>query len=272
MVVGASEKQSIREAIEHLLARKREMRPLFLVPARPMKVLCRYTWRQYWLGEKEEGRTHVVDKSVLGSVALGLERAEEGLLGTEDLNGRGGVLGQVGEGSSVADEASSDRVADEGGEVGRDETHLLAEVKLEALAVGEEVDDAGGKVGNVEVVDGGDVGSHRGACGVEDIARERVVVLEDLGKAVERLLRKRRLVADELDHARVLVVVGDEADEFGEVPAVPLAHAHRERVDVLVELVEECDRLDDHVVRAVHVELHLGARVGVSKSDRKSVV
>lgn len=40
MVVGASEKQSIREAIEHLLARNLEIRPLFLVAARPMKVLC----------------------------------------------------------------------------------------------------------------------------------------------------------------------------------------------------------------------------------------
>jgi hypothetical protein len=40
LVEGASEKQSILEAMEHLLARKREMRPLFLVPARPMKVDC----------------------------------------------------------------------------------------------------------------------------------------------------------------------------------------------------------------------------------------
>lgn len=212
----------------------------------------------------------MVDESVLGGVTLGLEGAEEGLLGSEDLDGRGGVLGQVGEGPSVADEASSDRVADEGGEVGRDEAHLLAEVELETLAVREEVDDASGKVGDVEVVDGGDVGSHRRARGVEDVARERVVVVEDLGEAVERLLRERRLVADELDDASVLVVVGDEADEFGEVPPVPFAHAHRERVDVLVELVEECDRLDDHVVRAVHVELHLGARVGVSKSELRA--
>ena len=32
------EKQSMREAMEHLLARKREIRPLCLGPARPMKV------------------------------------------------------------------------------------------------------------------------------------------------------------------------------------------------------------------------------------------
>ena len=31
-------KQSMRDAMEHLLARYREIRPLFLAPARPMKV------------------------------------------------------------------------------------------------------------------------------------------------------------------------------------------------------------------------------------------
>merc|ERR1712108_79264 len=35
---GSSEKQSMRQAIEALLAKKREIRPLFLAAARPMKV------------------------------------------------------------------------------------------------------------------------------------------------------------------------------------------------------------------------------------------
>ena len=36
--MGTSEKQLIREAILHLFARYREMRPMFLAAARPMKV------------------------------------------------------------------------------------------------------------------------------------------------------------------------------------------------------------------------------------------
>ena len=36
--MGTSEKQSIHEAILHLFARYREMRPMFLAAARPMKV------------------------------------------------------------------------------------------------------------------------------------------------------------------------------------------------------------------------------------------
>ena len=37
-LVGTSEKHSVREAVLHLFARYREMRPLFLAAARPMKV------------------------------------------------------------------------------------------------------------------------------------------------------------------------------------------------------------------------------------------
>ena len=209
----------------------------------------------------------MVDETVLGRVALGLEGAEEGLLGTEDLNGRGRVLGQVGERTGVRDQAGSDRVADQGGQVGRDDAHLFREVTLQALAVVVQVNDAGGKVFDVEVVDFGNVGSHRGARGVEDVAREGLVVVEQLGEGLEDLVGELRLVAEEVAHFRVLVVVGHDADEFGEVPAVPLADAHRKRVDVLVELVEQRDGLDDHVVGPVHVELDLGARVGVAETE-----
>jgi len=41
-------------------------------------------------GTADEGR--MVDQTVLGRVTLGLERTEQGLLGSEDLDGRGRVL------------------------------------------------------------------------------------------------------------------------------------------------------------------------------------
>lgn len=44
-------------------------------------------------------------------------------------------------------------------------------------------------------------------------------------------------------------------------------HAHREGVDVLVQLVQETDGLDDHVVHAVHVELHFGPGVAVAEAQ-----
>ena len=48
---------------------------------------------------------------------------------------------------------------------------------------------------------------------------------------------------------------------------VPLPHPHREGVDVLVQLVEQSDALDDHVVRSVDVELDLAPGVGVTQTQ-----
>ena len=49
------------------------------------------------------------------------------------------------------------------------------------------------------------------------------------------------------------------ANEEKRVSIIPNAHA--ERVDVLVDLIEQADGLDDHVVDTMHVELDLGTRV-----------
>lgn len=46
-----------------------------------------------------------------------------------------------------------------------------------------------------------------------------------------------------------------------------LPNAHGERVDVFVQLIQQRNRLDDHVVHPVHVELHFGSRVAVAKTQ-----
>ena len=54
-----------------------------------------------------------------------------------------------------------------------------------------------------------------------------------------------------------LEIVLDIVLEFREVPTVPLTHTHSKSVDVFVKLVQECNRLNDHVVSAARVELDL---------------
>jgi len=54
-------------------------------------------------------------------------------------------------------------------------------------------------------------------------------------------------------HFGVDDVVGHDLGHLREVPAVPLAHAHRVRVQLLVKVVQQPDRLHDHRV-------HLRAR------------
>jgi hypothetical protein len=51
--------------------------------------------------------------TILGSVVLGLEGAEQSLLSTKNLDGRTGRLGKVHERSSVRNEARTNQLADE---------------------------------------------------------------------------------------------------------------------------------------------------------------
>lgn len=46
-----------------------------------------------------------------------------------------------------------------------------------------------------------------------------------------------------------------------------LPNSHGESVDVFVQLVQQSDRLDDHVVDPVHIELHLGSGVAVAETQ-----
>ena len=56
------------------------------------------------------------------------------------------------------------------------------------------------------------------------------------------------------------------------MPPVPLADAHDERVDVLVQDVDQRDGVDDHVVGAVDVELHAGSRERVRQAELSLLV
>ena len=47
---------------------------------------------------------------------------------------------------------------------------------------------------------------------------------------------------------------------------VPLTHPHSKRVDILVQLIQESNALDDHVVRSVDIELDLAPGVGMAKT------
>lgn len=77
----------------------------------------------------------VVDEAVLGRVVLGLEGAEERLFRAEDLDGGGGHLGKLHQRAGVGDEAGTDELADEDGEVGRNGGHPGFEVIVQLRAV-----------------------------------------------------------------------------------------------------------------------------------------
>ena len=102
------------------------------------------------VGSSDEGS--VVDESVLGSVVLGSEGSEEGLLGSEDLDGGGGLLGQVDEGTGVGDKSGSNEFADHDGEIGGDGHHSGLEVLGQRLSVLGKGDDLVAEFLDVELV------------------------------------------------------------------------------------------------------------------------
>jgi hypothetical protein len=63
------------------------------------------------------------------------------------------------------------------------------------------------------------------------------------------------------------VVVGNESDKFWEVISIPFSYTHGEEIDIFVELIEESNGLDYHVVYTVDVELQFGPRVGMTKPE-----
>lgn len=110
---------------------------------------------------KVKKSTHVVDESVLGRVVLGLECSEKGLLSSEDLDGGSGVLGEVEERSSVRDESGSNKLSNEGREVGRNGGHSVSEILEQLDSVLGDGDDLVAQGVDVVDVGVGDLGTHR---------------------------------------------------------------------------------------------------------------
>lgn len=213
----------------------------------------------------------MVDDTELGGVALGLESSEEGLLGTENLDSRGGVLCEVGQGTSLGDKTSTDSLANESSQVGSDNAHLGDEVVANRLAVLVERNDALGESHNVLHVSVRDVLTHGDLCGVDDAAGNSLVIVDNGGNVVDVVLGESLLVLDQKSELGVFCVVGDNLDQLGEVPAVPFTDTHREEVDGLVEVVDGSNSLDNVVVVLLDAELDLGTRVGVTKTKLGTV-
>lgn len=209
----------------------------------------------------------MVDETVLGGVALGLEGTEESLLSTENLKSGGRVLGEVGQRTSVRDKAGGNRSANEGLQVGGDVGHLLLEVGGSGLAVVGLLDDGLSKAVDDLEISLGDVETHGDLGGVNDGLGLLTILLNEGGNVVELVIVQALLVANGQDELAVGVVVGDNLDKLREVPAVPFVNAHVELVDTLVLEVDGRAGLDDVVVVAGNAELYLGAGVGVAHTQ-----
>lgn len=203
--------------------------------------------------------------TVLGGIVLGLERTEQRLLGTKDLDGGTGALGQVHEGTSVSDETSADELTNKRSQVGCESLHTRRKVCAEVLTVLGEVNDLLSKsAGGLQILLG-DLSTHgnlsSGLDGSLNLLRQNAGQIGVLGVCAETHLE------DDLGVGKVIV---QDLGKLGEVPAVPLLHAHGICVELLVEDIKTGNGLDDHGVNLLGGELELvtGERVGKTEAGR----
>ena len=196
---------------------------------------------------------------------LGLERTEQRLLGTEDLDGGTGALGQVHEGTSVSDETGTDKLTNERSQIGCESLHTRRQVCAEVLTVLGKVNDLLSKsAGSLQILLR-DLGTHgnlsSGLDGSLNLLGQDARQIGVLGVCAEAHLE------DDLGVGKVVV---QDLGKLGEVPSVPLLHAHGICVELLVEDIETGNGLDDHGVDLLGGELELvtGERVGKTKAGR----
>jgi hypothetical protein len=196
---------------------------------------------------------------------LSLKRTEQRLLGTENLDGGTGRLGEVHEGTSVGNEAGTDKLTNECSQIGGESLHTGREVCAEVLTVLGKVNDLLSESACSLEILLGNLGTHGNLSGGLDgsfnLLGQDTGQISVLGVCAESHLQ------DDLGVGEVVV---QDPGKLGEVPSVPLLHAHGVCVELLVENVETGDRLDDHGVDLIGRELELvtGERVRETEAGR----
>jgi len=193
---------------------------------------------------------------------LGLERTEQRLLGTENLDGGTGRLSEVHKRTGVGDEAGTDKLTNESSQVRCKSLHTRGEVCAEVLAMLGEVDDLlGESAGGLQILLG-DLGTHTdlssGLDGGLNLLRQNARQISVLGVCAETHLE---------DNLGVGEVVVQDPGKLREVPAIPFLDAHSVCVQLLVKDVETGNGLDNHSIDLVRRKLELVTGEGVRKTQ-----
>lgn len=196
---------------------------------------------------------------------LGLERTEQRLLGTEDLDGGTRRLGKVHEGTSVGNEPGADKLTNERSQVGCESLHTRRQVCAQVLAMLCKVNDLlSERAGGLKILLG-NLGTHGNLSGGLDgglnLLGQNAGQIGVLGVCAETHLQNDLGVGE---------IVVQDPGKLGEVPSVPFLDAHGVCVELLVENVETGNRLDDHGVDLIGRELKLvtGERVRKTEAGR----
>lgn len=205
----------------------------------------------------------LVDDTVFGCVVLRSDRLEQGLLGTQNLDGGGWALRQVDQAASMADQSRAHKLSDHAGEVGSQSLHPVLEILLEGSPVIGQLNNLVTQRPNELLIDLADFSTHG------DLGGSLGVLLDVLGEDPTQIgVGCFCPDSDSLDSLGVDEVVSDDLGEFGEVPAVPLPQPHHVVVDLLIQVVQQRDGLDDHRVHLLRRELEFVPGESVGHTQR----
>jgi hypothetical protein len=218
------------------------------------------------LGASSANERGVVQQSVLGSVSLGLQSSEKSLLRAENLHGRSGILGQVGQASGMRNQTSANDLSDQRSKVRSDDAHLGNQVRVQRLAILGKADNSLCERNDVLHVRLRYFLAHAVLGSINNALSNTLIILHKSSKVVQALISQSLFILDKECNLSVALVIRNDLDKFGEVPRVPLSHPHREGVDGLVKLVQNCNSLNNVVVVPLDGELDLSTGVGVTET------
>jgi len=175
-------------------------------------------------GSADEGR--VVEQPIFGRISLRLECPKQRFLGSEDLNSRGRVLGQIGQASGMRDQASTNDFADQSGQIGCHDAHLRDQVRMQGFAVVGKADNTLREGDDIFHISFRNLLTHTVLGSLDDTPSNAFVVFHQGCKVMQAFICQRFLVLNEKRHLRIAIVLRDNLDELGEVPRVPLSHPH----------------------------------------------
>ena len=139
IVFGVSEKASILDAIVHLLAKNREIRPEIdvRVPRTRTNGCPNYSKFTITLvfGSGTSNECRVEQKTILWSISSCLESSEKSFFSTQDLDGRCGIFSQFGQWTSVRDQSSTNNITNKWCKWWSNSSHFIGEITLELFTI-----------------------------------------------------------------------------------------------------------------------------------------
>ena len=163
----------------------------------------------------DEGR--VEDETILRGLTTGLQGSEKGLLRTQDLDSRGGVLCEICQRPRVRDQLRADHLTNKGSQVRGNCIHSCFQILLELLTELDLFNNSLSEFLDLDDISLRHVLSHGDLGSIDDLL-SLILIEDNLSELVLELIINVVALLNKSDDLAEDVVVGDDPGKLGEVP------------------------------------------------------